>query len=92
MNKAVAMVQVMLMLALFTPGLSDNVLGLYVYEIQGFGWFLAFLGAFSSLVFCELYKFLSKGLIEGEELADPSSPPPPSAPSAVERNEGKKDK
>jgi len=70
MNKAVLMAQVTLMLALFIPGLSDQVLGLYVYEIQGFGWFIAFVGAFSCLVFCEIYKFVSRGWIEGAELAN----------------------
>lgn len=56
--------------ALFIPGLSDEVLGLYVYEIQGFGWFLAFVGAFSCLVFCELYKVIGSKFMEEAELAD----------------------
>jgi len=70
MNKAVAMAQVTLVLALFIPGLSDEVLGLYVYEIQGFGWFLAFIGALSCLVFCELYKVIGSKFMEEAELAD----------------------
>jgi Ca2+-transporting ATPase len=70
MNKAVAMAQVTLVLALFIPGLSDEVLGLYVYEIYGFGWFLAFVGAFSCLVFCELYKYVGSQFIVEAELAD----------------------
>jgi potassium/sodium efflux P-type ATPase len=69
MNKAVAMAQVTLMIALFLPGLNTEVLGLYVYEIQGFGWFLAFIGAFSCLVFCELYKVIGAKFVEQEALA-----------------------
>ena len=69
MNKAVAMAQVTLMIALFLPGLNEDVLGLYVYEIQGFGWFLAFIGAFSCLVFCELYKVIGAKFVEQEALA-----------------------
>jgi potassium/sodium efflux P-type ATPase len=69
MNKAVAMAQVTLMIALFLPGLNQDVLGLYVYEIQGFGWFLAFIGALSCLVFCELYKVIGAKFVEQEALA-----------------------
>ena len=56
MNYAFLMVQVTLVLALFIPGLNTDVLGLYVYEIQGFGWFLALIGALCSLFSCEVYK------------------------------------
>jgi len=70
MNKAVAMAQVTLILALFIPGLNKEVLGLYVEEIYGFGVFLAFVGAFACLVFCELYKYVGSKFIEEAELAD----------------------
>jgi Ca2+-transporting ATPase len=69
MNYAVLMAQVTLILALFIPGLNQDVLGLYVLEIKGFGWFLAFVGAFSCLVFCEVYKYFSKFYIEEAALA-----------------------
>ena len=70
MNKAVGMAQITLFLALFTPGLSTEVLGLYVYEIHSFGWAIAFLGAFSCGVGCELYKYFASKFIEEAELAD----------------------
>jgi P-type Ca2+ transporter type 2C len=73
MNKAILMAQASLYIALFLPGLNEDVLGLYVYEIHGFGWFIAFIGAFSTLVFCELYKFLNQKFVEFEELAIPES-------------------
>ena len=69
MNKAVAMAQVTLVLALFIPGLSD-VLGLYPYEIHGFGIFLALVGSVSCLIGCEAYKFFGKAFIEEAELAN----------------------
>jgi len=69
MNKAVAMAQVTLVLALFTPGLN-TVLGLYPYEIHFFGVFLAFAGAFSCLVGCELFKYFGKQFIEETKLAN----------------------
>jgi hypothetical protein len=70
MNYAVGMAQFTLVLALFIPGLNTEVLGLYVYEIQGFGWFLAFVGAFACLFFCELYKFFTSRFIGQAELAN----------------------
>jgi hypothetical protein len=70
MNKAILMAQVSLYVALFIPGLNEDVLGLYVYEIHGFGWFIAFIGAISCLVFCELYKFIAGQFVEFEALAD----------------------
>merc|ERR1711998_261427 len=70
MNYAVAMAQVTLFLALFIPGLSTEVLGLYVYEIKGFGWFLAFVGAFACLFFCELYKYFGSKFVEQAEMAN----------------------
>ena len=69
MNKAVAMAQITLMIALFLPGLNTDVLGLYVHEIQGIDWFSAFIGAFSCLVFCEIYKIIGARFIEYEALA-----------------------
>merc|ERR1711943_155759 len=55
MNKAVALAQVTLFIALYLPGLN-HVLGLYVDEIHGWGWFIAFQGAVACGVGCELYK------------------------------------
>ena len=69
MNKAVAMAQVTLVLALFIPGLN-TVLGLYPYEIHGFGIFLALVGSVSCLIGCEAYKFFGKAFIEEAELAN----------------------
>ncbi len=60
MNKAIIVAQVSLYTALWLPGLNEDVLGLYVSEIHGFGWALALGGAFACLVFCELYKFAVK--------------------------------
>ena len=40
----------------------------HVYEIQGVGWFLAFVGALSSLFLCEVYKPFAKS---GEQAALP---------------------
>jgi len=59
MNKAVLLAQVTLFMALFIPGLN-SVLDLYVYEIHGWGWFLALVGAVSCLVLCEVYKFFTR--------------------------------
>ena len=70
MNKAILMAQISLYVALFIPGLNEDVLGLYVYEIHGFGWFIAFIGAMSCLVFCELYKFIAGQFVEFEALAE----------------------
>eukprot|EP00873_Tetraselmis_striata_P018873 jgi/Tetstr1/439137/TSEL_027589.t1 len=70
MNYAVLLAQVTLLLALFIPGLNTEVLQLYVYEIQGFGWFLAFIGAFTALVLCEIYKFFAKRFVGHGDMAD----------------------
>jgi potassium/sodium efflux P-type ATPase len=69
MNKAVGLAQVTLFIALFLPGLSDSVLGLYPMEIHGFGWFLAIMGSLSCLVICEAFKCYSKRFVETGELA-----------------------
>merc|ERR1719247_3424972 len=69
MNKAVLMAQVTLFIALYLPGLSDEVLGLYVTEIHAFGWALAAIGALACLVICELFKCYSKQFVETAELA-----------------------
>ena len=68
MNKAVALAQVTLFIALYLPGLN-HVLGLYVDEIHGWGWFIAFQGAVACGVGCELYKFIAKQFIVEAELA-----------------------
>jgi magnesium-transporting ATPase (P-type) len=70
MNCAVGLAQVTLAIALFLPGLSDTVLGLYVYEIHWFGWFFAALGALACLVFCEIFKFFAKQFVEEGKLAN----------------------
>jgi magnesium-transporting ATPase (P-type) len=59
MNKAVMLAQITLVMALFLPGLN-SVLDLYVYEIHGWGWFLAMVGAVSCLVLCEAYKYFTR--------------------------------
>lgn len=59
MNKAVLLAQITLFMALYIPGLN-SVLDLYVYEIHSWGWLLAFIGAFSCLVLCEVYKYWTK--------------------------------
>jgi magnesium-transporting ATPase (P-type) len=69
MNKAILMAQIALYVALFTPGLN-HVLGLYVEEIHGFGWFLAIMGALACLIFCEIYKFVASRFIAEAELAN----------------------
>jgi magnesium-transporting ATPase (P-type) len=70
MNKAVLMAQVTLFIALYLPGFNDAVLGLYPQEIHGFGWGIAFIGAFACLVFCEVFKCYSKQFVEEAELAN----------------------
>ena len=69
MNKAILMAQAALYIALFLPGLN-SVLGLYVYEIHGFGWFLAIMGALACLVFCELYKLIGSAFVQEAQLAN----------------------
>jgi magnesium-transporting ATPase (P-type) len=69
MNKAILMAQISLYVALFLPGLNEDVLGLYVYEIHGFGWGIAFIGAMACLVGCEVYKFIAGQYVVKEELA-----------------------
>ena len=68
MNKAVLLAQVTLIIALYLPGLN-HVLGLYVDEIHGWGWFIAFQGAVACGVGCELYKYIAKQFIVEAELA-----------------------
>jgi len=70
MNKAVGLAQVTLAFALFCPGLSDTVLGLYVYEIKWFGWVFAICGALACLIICELFKCWAKQFVEVGELAN----------------------
>jgi len=70
MNKAVLMAQVTLAIALFCPGLGDEVLGLYPTEIHGFGWALALIGATACLVVCELFKCYSQRFVEVAEISD----------------------
>jgi len=70
MNYAVSLAQVTLIAALVTPGLNTEVLGLYVHEIQGMGWFIAIIGAASCLIFCELYKVIGARFFEKGELAN----------------------
>jgi magnesium-transporting ATPase (P-type) len=70
MNKAILMAQISLYAALWIPGLNTAVLGLYVDEIHGFGWGIAFIGAISCLIGCELYKFIAGQYVQREELAE----------------------
>lgn len=68
MNFAILIAQAALYFALYVPGLN-TVLGLYVDEIHGFGWFLAFIGAISTTVLCEIYKYFSAQFHVQAELA-----------------------
>jgi len=70
MNYAVLMAQITLFIALYLPGLSTDVLGLYPQEIHGFGWGIAAIGATSCLVVCELFKCYSSQFVENEEMAN----------------------
>ena len=64
MNKAILGAQIALYVALFVPGLSDAVIGLYPLGspagrtdgIEWFGWVLALIGALICMTGCELYK------------------------------------
>ena len=64
MNKAILGAQIALYVALFVPGLSDAVIGLYPLGspagrtdgIEWFGWVLALIGALVCMTGCELYK------------------------------------
>ena len=64
MNRAILGAQVALYVALFVPGLSDAVIGLYPLGspagrtdgIEWFGWVLALIGALVCMTGCELYK------------------------------------
>ena len=92
MNKAVLLAQVTLFLALFIPGLSDSVLGLYVHEIHGFGWFLAAMGSISCLVFCELFKCWSKRFVVLAEIVDYEESEDGRQKSGLQIEVGKQDK
>merc|ERR1711959_407374 len=63
MQKAILMAQIALAVAVFLPGHSDAVLGLRGGDIGVEGWGVALIGAFATLVFCEIYKLLSRGQI-----------------------------
>ena len=64
MNRAILGAQIALYVALFVPGLSDAVIGLYPLGspagrtdgIEWFGWVLALIGALICMTGCELYK------------------------------------
>jgi len=55
MQRAIAIAQAALYVAVFLPGLSD-VLGLQGFRIGLQGWLAALVGAVACLVLCELYK------------------------------------
>lgn len=67
MQKAIGFAQIALYCAVFIPGLSDVILKLYGKEIGWEGWVAAFLGAFGTLVLCELYKFVCRGQVAAAE-------------------------
>ena len=69
MNKAILIAQAALYIALYVPGLNE-VLGLYVDEIHGFGWVLAIIGSLACLFFCEMYKYVAGKYVEQEALAE----------------------
>ena len=70
MNKAVLMAQLALYLGLFVPGLNEAVLGLYVYEINWWGWVLALVGALACAVGCEIYKCVAYQFEARRDLPD----------------------
>mmetsp|Transcript_27570 Transcript_27570/g.84570 ORF Transcript_27570/g.84570 Transcript_27570/m.84570 type:complete len:1186 (+) Transcript_27570:139-3696(+) len=87
MNKAVFTAQVCLYVALFVPGLSTAVLGLFWDEIYWWGWVLALCGAFACLIGCELFKAVSR-MFPNTEWVDPNEAKKPAfanteAPEAV---------
>lgn len=51
--------QICLYCALFIPGLSTAVIGLFYDEIRWYGWVLALAGSIACLISCELYKAVS---------------------------------
>ena len=63
MQKGILFTQIALYLAVFIPGLSDTILLLPGADIGWIGWVADWIGGFSSLVLCELYKFAAKGSV-----------------------------
>jgi len=63
MQKGILFAQIALYLAVFIPGLSDTILLLPGADIGWIGWVAAWIGGFSTLVLCELYKFAAKGSV-----------------------------
>jgi magnesium-transporting ATPase (P-type) len=64
MQKAIGMAQSALYLVIFTPVISKDIFGLEGGIIGADGWLLAIAGSVFCLLFCELYKFVSKEQIK----------------------------
>jgi magnesium-transporting ATPase (P-type) len=69
MNWAVLFAELTLVCALFIPGFN-MVLDLYVYEIHSWGFFLAFMGSFSCLILCEVYKYFTRHAINQTSMGE----------------------
>merc|ERR1719359_1395921 len=64
MQKAISLAQAALYLVIFTPVLSSDIFGLEGAICGADGWILAIAGSFFCLLFCELYKFISREQIK----------------------------
>jgi len=64
MQKAISLAQAALYLVIFTPVLSSDIFGLEGAICGADGWILAIAGSFFCLLFCELYKFVSREQIK----------------------------
>jgi magnesium-transporting ATPase (P-type) len=64
MQKAVAMADFVLLLAVLVPGLSDAILGLDGIGIGGTGWVISLLGPLLTVILCEAFKVVTHIQIE----------------------------
>merc|ERR1719217_1659074 len=60
MQKAIGLAQAALYLVIFTPVLSSDIFGLEGALMGADGWAIAIAGSVFCLLFCELYKFISR--------------------------------
>lgn len=64
MQKAIGLAQTALYVVIFTPVISKDIFGLEGGNIGAYGWILAIAGSIFCLLFCELYKFVSREQIK----------------------------
>jgi potassium/sodium efflux P-type ATPase len=64
MQKAVAMADVVLLVAVLVPGLSDKILGLDGISIGIVGWIVSLLGPMLTVILCEAFKVVTHFQIE----------------------------